>query len=678
MKQQILSKKEMRIVIACSLAMFCCLNILTFGESFFWNSKNKANAPAIGFLSKTENDIRFRGQGSYIWDKAAERESLHIGDSIFSGRNSKFDLNLNEGGRIEVGENSLIRLSEINSQNLADLRAGRFQIRITENTKVAIDGQIVSFHGADSVVEVHFNGKHKPILKVRRGQVKMTLTNGKSLDLQPDHELALESAIAAPQGPQEAAKVELPKEIVYDWHLYDIYRQDGVELIEKTEAPDKVPVRSKLIWSEGSKKSALIEIQNTRELQWHENHQVDAGTLELAEARLGTNFWRVSFDNGRSWSLPESFVVKARFKPHTEPFFSREREEIPFAGQPLSVPLDLHVSEEAIGYVAQASLAADFPPDATKTFWSSQAQPYLAFYKPGRYFYRFRAVLAQQEISDWSKVKEYIVKDISPPPPPVLSRLSRRGPRTRPKTLMNRVAVNEVPQRLPDAVDRGADVGETVARPPLLDETVRKNEKYNHSVVSAQGFLWTLQSSQQYYQSQKAPVVSGIGLHILSWGEHWGAEGSFKSGAVSMNSAGQDTALRDLEARIHYRIRTGFPFALTRELQTSFFTGYEAYRNSGSLYANQYDLIKFGTSFDFPVWENWSAGGELVYGTASDGSSKQEISGNFGYFLNHDWSLGFGYRLDFFTAGSVSSAPAGNLPYREGYTEGYSILNYHF
>jgi hypothetical protein len=145
-----------------------------------------------------------------------------------------------------------------------------------------------------------------------------------------------------------------------------------------------------------------------------------------------------------------------------------------------------------------------------------------------------------------------------------------------------------------------------------------------------------------------------------------------------VNDTGKQSAsLKDLEVRYHYRFITNFPFHLARELQTTLFAGYETYKNTSTITAS-YDLLKFGTSLEFPVSNKWGMGGEFGYGLGSDSSSKLEISGNVNYYFQSAWSLGVGYRVNLFTAGSTKATPTGVLPYREGYTEGFSTLNYHY
>jgi hypothetical protein len=133
------------------------------------------------------------------------------------------------------------------------------------------------------------------------------------------------------------------------------------------------------------------------------------------------------------------------------------------------------------------------------------------------------------------------------------------------------------------------------------------------------------------------------------------------------------------EARYHYRFLLPFNFlSKFKQSRMSLFTGYEYYRNwGGSLFAPQYDLMKFGFTLAFPLFYRWDTGGEMVYGHGFDSSKKYEVAGYVNYFWERNLSLGIGYRVHLFEAGSPVSSPLG-LPYREGFGEGYSVVRWHY
>ena len=79
----------------------------------------------------------------------------------------------------------------------------------------------------------------------------------------------------------------------------------------------------------------------------------------------------------------------------------------------------------------------------------------------------------------------------------------------------------------------------------------------------------------------------------------------------------------------------------------------------------------------FPLGRKWDTGGEAVYGVGLETSTKFEASGHLNYVVYPHWSLGVGYRVHYFAAGSEKTTPF-ILPYREAYGEGFSVLRYSY
>jgi hypothetical protein len=281
--------------------------------------------------------------------------------------------------------------------------------------------------------------------------------------------------------------------------------------------------------------------------------------------------------------------------------------------------------------------------------------------KSGTYFARAFAIDKYGRWSPPSAPVEFKVNEVPSPVAPLAKKEEPPPP--------------QEPRREVAAQEETPKGGSALKIEPLIR---MRNQAYRESKISLEGFSWAMMSTQQYYQNQQAPIAAGAGLRAIKWFKSAGIEGRYKTAVFGVNKSGQDNKLADAEARAHYRLHTRFPFGFFRELQISGFAGYEIYRNSGAYISNQYDLIKFGTSLRFPVGQSWASGGEFGYGVGTDSSRKMEMSGHIEYFFNRTWAMGFGYRVHLFESGSSKTAPGGLLPYREGYTEGYSVIDYHF
>ncbi|MFN8945005.1 MAG: hypothetical protein ACK5WZ_10325, partial [Pseudobdellovibrionaceae bacterium] len=191
--------------------------------------------------------------------------------------------------------------------------------------------------------------------------------------------------------------------------------------------------------------------------------------------------------------------------------------------------------------------------------------------------------------------------------------------------------------------------------------------------------LWTMQSNVQFYSDAQSPVSTGAGITAKHWvTEHDGLEARVRTGIFGLNEAGQKTSITNLEAFYHRRFKTYFPLNEAKEMQISAYVGFDQYQNSNPNFVQKYSLFKIGTALDFPVGKKWSTGGEFAYGIAADQSNKREISGFLRYHFKKPWSIGAGYRLNFFEAVTAESSPNQTLPYLDGYTEGFTSVDYSY
>ena len=451
------------------------------------------------------------------------------------------------------------------------------------------------------------------------------------------------------------------------WHLYDMYKPEGSTLTEKSEAA-VVSINHKIRWTQKTGFSALVQVSNAANFSSYDEYKTSATSIPLTKAYAGENYWRVSLDNGQTWSQHEKFNVSRGFSQESKVSLE-EPVRIIYLKKPLLVTnIGLQSNEDTIGFIAQVSDSIAFHPNSL-IFWLPKENPKLNISNIGTFYYRFRGVNKNQELSEWSDVQVFhVIKGKSKAKLPL--------------------AKSEVatPERAPASYEPDRPV--YVAPPPAFESSVsikldsKKLKPYNYSYskseISAQSFLLNSQSSQQFYQNQNKSLATGIGIHAVAWVGNIGYEASFKSGAFNVSAPEPQTSVRDIEGRIHLRTFTSLPIWAKTEVQTSVFVGYEVYRNVGDLYSNQADLLKFGARIQVPFYQNWSATGEFSLGYGLETSTKLEFSTQLKYYLARKWSLGLGYRLNYFTAGSATAAPMGYLPYREGASESFTDLNYYY
>lgn len=722
---------EKRVISGSLIVLLLAFFYLQYGES--WFQEGDSEKPEVGIIDESVNDIRFRSAQEMAWQRAEQKQKLRLGDSIFTSNTSNARVTLKNGGHVAIAENSLVVFRQIESEKVADLVSGTFKIHIQGSAKVAMNGEIVTLNGDNADLQVTLDKDKKPVFKTLSGSVEIQ-SKGKPTKIVK----ATPPPVVAPT-PVEA-KIPVPDEmdkvVYYTWKLNDLYAQNGTEFIEK-DAPKTVNRNVVLGWkpaaAPGTK--STVEFSDDPTMTGAMKFDSTESTLAISTLSFGDHYWRVSPDGAR-WSPTVKFTLDSKFLDSAAPTIASP-ERIPLLGDEAVLKMNLTSPVAATGFVSQTSNSDAFAKAATRTFWSSTPNLTFRFRKPGVYFYRFRTVAQETELSDWSGVQKIVVFE---PPFAESPRLAKAPPHayvgeafsmefdagshSKSQTLevvdlTGRVVTTSEGLKLDwtptevgqykvnaysrDAFGRRSPTPTAVSLPVMKRPVIAKkiepvrapadtgtssikveqppkylNDRYNSSDVAVEGSMFTLQSKEQAYQGSTNPIATQLGIRVHHWMGANGFEGSLKAGVFSMNSAKGASSAKDMEFRYHRRFFPGFPFGLARALQVSLFAGYEMYRNSGDgMFADQYDLLKAGTYIHFPIWDRWDTGGEFVYGFGTDASKKTEISGHINYYLQRDVSMGVGYRIHLFEAGSLKSSP-GYLPYREGYTEGYSSLIYHY
>lgn len=777
-----LTKADRYILFVSTLLVLVCLFLLSpYGDELIFNDFfDEIKSAELGKISYLQNDTRHKKSGQMFWAPAKMKRSVRSGESIFSGQGSGVNVDMIDGSKVMIGENSLIRFEKIQQEKMANLKFGNFNVKVEGEMKIAINGEVSSISGKNSEIQVFIGTNNKPQIRLLKGEATIkskSMPNPKKLKAREVASLPVNknnNSNGAPtrnqtlseQKPSEKPTPSFSQptpqatsvDLAYIWKLHDLYENKENLIFEKKYQPLAVSMNHTLSWTyspENPLKSqdAYIQLSRSSAFTNPQSLKTQESSIKLNQVFVGENFWKVSPDE-KLWSSSAQFRVNPIFLAGAEPNITAPIEKIPLLGPQVKIPIQLTTSLSGpLGFLVQASTVNNFAPESTKIFWSSQNNFNLTFYKPGSYYYRFKTVSANRELSLWSKP---VVFNVFSPEAPLAPKLAKGTKEVYVGNLVKLAWKSEgIKTRIEISDTSGKKINEFVAdkitwqankpgryqarawtvnaygqesppsnsfsfqvKPRVLEQRLEKvaknepkseivsakkpetrktasvensnsvrleqppplivNEKYKSSQISANGFLWSLFSSEQYYSGENSPIASGFGVHGYWWLGSHGFEGSLKTGVSSLNGAGSSQSLKDVELRYHYRFFTGSPWRYSRELQISLFGGIESYRNSGGSFVSQYDLMKFGTSLEFPWSSKWSTGGEFVYGVGSDNSQKKEISGNLNYFFDPNWSMGMGYRIHLFDAGSPSSTPRGDMPYREGYTEGFSVLNYHF
>lgn len=688
--------------------------------AIYFALKPNSNSQEIGKFIEVKRMVTLKRTSGFT--PVQKQSMVFAGDVIATQEASSAELQMRSGEKIKMEENSLLAIRKTNDHPIPDFQLGDFILEIIGITKIAVQGKIVVIDGHRSQIAIHIGVGQQPEMKVVSGDA-----------LIPNDFLKVASPRKTQTSPFNLVSLD---QIDYIWKLYDLYDRDGHYLFLKPHAIDQVSAHLNVTWS-GPPQPAFIQLSSSAVFDDAPVIETGVGSYRFESLNLGLNFWRVSLDK-TNWSQAKMVQVKGGFLKAGRPVAFADQREIIIQDQIANVKITLGSSIPLLGYIVEFANDERFSQGPMRTYLTNKPNFNLQFAKPGIYYYRFRGVSPSLELTEWSDPVKFHAELAPPPMPPILMSQNQEGflgdsfnmnfkselpteievvgpkgdtvarfPAHKAEfvplapgrykafaTAKNKFGKTSPPSK---AIDITVNEKQIVSQPPKPQKLARKPAGQNQEVLQVmkldstrpsdtfrdthlgfRGFLARMQSTQQYLDDLTPPVASGIGFRGEKWWNHSGVEVILKNQVLALNSSATSMSFFSLEPRYHYRFSIPPPFSITRDLQISLFTGHEFASNTSSSFSNKYDLQTFGTALEFPVGENWGAGGELALGYGFDGSTKYIISGKIDYFFSKKWSASAGYLLQLFEAGSKNAAPYGSLPYREGYTELFTTIDFHF
>lgn len=738
LKDENRNSKDKGVVLACLLLLIMAAAPLLspdlFNRLFSKNAVQNAG-PKIGEIVWMKNDIRQKNAESFAW-KTLDNGNKEVtsGDSIFTGKGSNASIAMNDGSTIDLDENSLVTFTTSDDLKLADLSSGNFRLKINGSLNVRIQGQLVKIDGNSAQVQVLLTGKGPPQMRVIQGKASLQTEDGRKLALS-QRPLSIQAEV-----PEPGPSVDLPAQLsrVDQWN--DFYEESGRDLHILKNRRELVTASFDVVSlpAESAQLAQLSSKPDFR-LSSAVSRRMGQAPPRFDKLYLGANYIRASRD-GRHWGPVATLVLLSEALKETPPQLNLEpggnvylleeqatlkiqapknfnRSVIEISDHPQFPRERTHAS-----WIPAQGLVWEFREEQTLFLRARgvNAKNEISAYGPTRQVVVLRPPapslprLAQNQIEmqeneplwiEWSggsrltevrlltteglrvAAQDVQGKTYQIPALPMgeyrllLTGKDEFGRRT--KTALNipvRVKKPEVPlflaaepalPRQPSALSESHAELETPVSTYL-------NRHYADSRLSIEGAAFTIFSQPQVDQGSQNPTALTGGVRSLHWWGSHGVEGSVKSKVATLaESPDGGVAPLQIEARYHYRFNLPFsPFSSLGSSQISFFNGFEFYRNPVSgPFSPGYQLWKVGTALTFPFISRWDTGGELAYGQGFDRSQKYEVSGFLSYYFDPRLSFGVGYRAHLFNAGSTASSPK-ELPYREAFGEGYSVMRW--
>ncbi len=172
-----------RIIMTLAIAAIVAAAYLLWDDSLLVGWEDKSDLPTIGKIIQPKLDVRKKRAKKFVWRKAKETDSMHAGDSLFTGNESSATVEFNDGSQIEIEPNSLIILGSNGDQMNLNLKFGNITGTLSSdaNVQVQVRGDEVELKqepGMSSKLKINSSGaihilQGKIVPKSKRNIVKV-------------------------------------------------------------------------------------------------------------------------------------------------------------------------------------------------------------------------------------------------------------------------------------------------------------------------------------------------------------------------------------------------------------------------------------------------------------------------------------------------------------------------
>lgn len=711
----------------------------TIYDYVFNDSGQNSDEPVVAEVVNIKNDARFKNSVSYVWQNAKTSQQIRLGDTMYTGDDSESDIAFLDGGKLKMLPNSLIKFTQINEIQIPNLAEGNFKIAVDGEMKISLGGKIIELSGKNSEVTIAVAENNKAEIKLIKGQVEVNNNKQKKLIQNTNDNLQVSlssdristqfvipitpkpapevSAVKDSQDPSIAQPIQTaqapadPQSLHYDIKFDDLYLLVGNKIIPRQEMKGYVNHTIKLTLPNAtSSKSLYVKIAKTANFETHSTQTVPLNAnaeIPISQVYLGENYFQTSSDQ-INWSPTSKFNVSFSTSNKPAPSLEFKTEKIDTGKLENTYTINFQVKPKSDhnqfqDFLLEISRSKEFTSGQSEFHKINQSGIQFALNQPQLLYLRVRGIGEKGDLTNFSETKSFQLfeKDFTKPIM-ILPSLAEAKALKKKRQLGSVKKQNSVEQsdlrkpsqestETPLQTQTQSQAMATSSQPssssenqmvmkeqPFIRDT--NNYMFDSSKLMLQGTLLTLFSIDQI-DLDNPPVASNANLTGTFWFDSHGLELSAQT-KVANSESGQTAKLAPFraEAKYQYRWRPNANFfSRLKRSQISLIVGYEHYRNPGQeIYSEKYNLIKSGIGLLFPAWSSFDTGGEILYGIGTDQSRKYEISGFFSYYLRMNWSLGFGYKVHIFDAGSDETASSLGVPYREGGVEGTTNLRYHY
>jgi hypothetical protein len=138
------------------------------------SSEKRGNA--LGKITYQDNDVRRKSETRFTWMPLSEGDQLFDKDQIFTGTKSNTVLNDNDGSQFLIGENSLVKVYEVDNKLALDIGFGDIQLVLKPGAEILISNSLFKAGADGADIKVSGAGKE---LNVKVAEGNLAVNDGK-------------------------------------------------------------------------------------------------------------------------------------------------------------------------------------------------------------------------------------------------------------------------------------------------------------------------------------------------------------------------------------------------------------------------------------------------------------------------------------------------------------------
>ena len=143
------------ILCICIIALGFYLLETNFSFFDFFQKNKTSNKNSIGKIQIVKSDARLKNSKQFFWADAKRNDVINLGDSIFVGDQSSVQIIFNDGSKMIIAANSLIKFNSENKKLKLSLQYGSVKTEKTSDQLVLDDcGKSIDLEGKNASLEI--------------------------------------------------------------------------------------------------------------------------------------------------------------------------------------------------------------------------------------------------------------------------------------------------------------------------------------------------------------------------------------------------------------------------------------------------------------------------------------------------------------------------------------------